>query len=147
MHLNADKQAEINSFFDDNRGEIIRMYMGVDDDGPHPTGYFPFGADLGDYCTLPTGGVRYFEVYTIEQGTSGVLRAPWKHFNNELTLVMHDKITYTRPTPAIQGNFFVGAIGLYHPQSEVRVSHKKGLQVDVLHGGNCSVVDNGTLSD
>jgi hypothetical protein len=140
MQRNASKQLEIETFFDSVRGELFQLSMGT-----VPTGFFPFGADLGDYGTT---GHSDFDVYSLDQNSTGVLRAPWLHFENEIALVMKNKITYQQPLPVAQGSFLIGdEIELFHPQSEVDVSRVKSLKTELLHGGNCTSVDNGRVAD
>jgi hypothetical protein len=139
MQRNASKQLEIETFFDNVRSELFQLNMGT-----APTGFFPFGADLGD---CGGSGANAFDVYALDQTATGVLRAPWLHFDNDLTLVLKNKFAYTRPAQVDQGSFFIGDIGLHHPQSEVDVSRVSSLKADLLHGGNCAFVDNGKIAD
>lgn len=140
MHLNAAKQIELQTFFESTRGDLF--YLGL---GNAETGFFPFGADLGDYDNVY--GDTSFGCTALTPEYSGVLRSPWLHFNNAITLVMKNKQQYTRPQPVNQGNFYIGNIGLYHPQDEIKVTCESGLQSDVLRGGNCSFVNNGIKAD
>lgn len=140
QHLSASKQFEFETFTESTRGQSIYLTL-----GNLETGYFPFGADLGchDNCT----GETSFEAYILTPEHSGVLRSPWKHFNNAYTLVMKSRQQFTRPQPVNQGNFFIGNIGLYQPQSEIDVRRVSNLKSDILPGGNCAFVDSGIRSD
>jgi hypothetical protein len=144
MHLNQQKQLALINFFDDIRTSSFRLYMGVENGVAYPTGWFPFGPDYGDYAT---SGNSYFTVYKIDHSNSGVLRSPWKHFNNELTLTLSQALTYTPPAASNQGTFYIGSIGLHHPQYEIQVEKIGGIRGGYLPGGTGYYVDSGINSE
>lgn len=133
-HNNASKQAELKTFFDRVRTDwfIISLYY-------EPTGFFPFGADLGD--------MKNFSCYKIGHDPSGVLRSPWLHFNNGMSLVMRTKPTYTQLARTNQGNFYFTTIGLHQPQSEIQVEKVSKLSAGDLPGGSAYFVDNGIKAE
>lgn len=109
LQLPAAQKANLNSFFKSTlkgRCETVTMALGSD-----PTGFFPFGPDLGDSGT--------FSVHVLSRTQSGQLLQPWKYWEDDIALVLvPPSPAYTPARGAIQGSLQIGTItGLMAPQA------------------------------
>lgn len=105
----AEKLA-LNDFFRDaekGRCENITMRLGV-----NPSGFFPFGPDLGD--------IGDFTVRLLEQKQGGATYSPLIYFRDELKFILVSAPAYMPGTALSEGPFQIGAVtGLMPPQTDI----------------------------
>lgn len=137
--LPIDQKAMLNNFLRDVSGgrcENITMSLGAT-----PTGFFPFGPDLGD--------VGDFTVRLLSQNQSGILMSPLKYFEDELSLVLVSAPTPpAAPSITSQGNFQIGTVtGLLYPQTTFRPTSQYNLQTGISRTGSPYSIDGNNSGD
>jgi hypothetical protein len=134
--LPASQKNLLNEFFRnaaEGRAEPITMAL-----GSSPTGFFPFGPDLGDMGT--------FTVEVVSRNQSGLLYKPYKWFQDEFELVMVSAPSYSLPTRIAQGKFQIGSVsGLRYPGFKPVASY--AFQVDLTRSGVPAALDAGSAGD
>ena len=122
------------AFLRDNRGTEITLSLGAD-----PTGFFPFGPDLGDKGD--------FTVHLDEYVSGGVLDMPFRHFAPELRLKLKSAPAYVLPDPVTEGAFSVGGINFRWPQNGVAPTTRNGRTHVYTRSGAQYGLDLGTGAD
>lgn len=140
--MNAADQANFMLFVDNyytGRGTLdIQMDL-----GSTPSGFFPFGVDLGDK------GI--FHVQIMEVGESGVKYAPWQWFQNSLKLMLIPGSTlpaYTPPTPEDEGplhiyfdSYQLYGLKLLSPQQPAEPEHAMAIHPVITRNGSVFYTD------
>jgi hypothetical protein len=139
--LPTAQKVALNAFFRDagkGRCENVTLSLGND-----PTGFFPFGPDLGD-----SGD---FTVRMVGQEQGGMLFAPFKYFEDKITLVLirgSTLPTYAIPAPIAQGNFQIGTLfGLLYPQNDFKPRSAYAMQTALSRTGDPFSVDGRAAGD
>jgi hypothetical protein len=131
-------QAYLQAFLNDaakGRCETIILRLGAT-----PTGFYPFGPDLGDVGDFTCGILR--------NAPGGVLLEPWLHFPTDLALTLVTAPAYSLPTVVPQGNFQIGTVtGLSFPQAGFTVSKENNWKTGVTNTGVPYSVDGKTAAD
>jgi hypothetical protein len=134
----ASKRLEINNFLRNpavGRCETVTLRLGAT-----ATGFYPFGADLGD--------VGDFTVRVVDITQTGMLFSPMRHFNGKFNFLMVTAPAYSLPTEVAQGNFEIGDVdGLMPPQRDVESESIYNYRTDITRGGTPYSVDGATASD
>lgn len=101
---------------------------------PVGSGFYPFGADMGDIGTYTVREVKY------SRGSR--LNRPYNRFYLDLSLVLVASPEYSIPAGVSQGDLAIGNVmGLPYPK--VTPSYKKPWETDVSSGGVPHTLDRG----
>lgn len=108
LQLPASQKKALNEFLkNESYGRTENFTLRL---GSIPTGFFPFGPDLGD--------VGDFTVRLLTQQQGGMLLAPLRYWQDDISLVLVSAPSYTPPAGVGQGSFIVGTVdGLLYPQN------------------------------
>jgi hypothetical protein len=115
--------------------------------GSTPTGFYPFGPDLGDV------GDFCVKINTREQ--RGMTIAPWKYFEDNISFVFCPDATWPAPNPSMpfprsQGTFGIGNVGacMLQPQDVFKVDTGYNFTETALsRSGVPSNIDGTTAND
>jgi hypothetical protein len=111
------------------RGENVTFQLGAT-----PTGFFPFGADLGDKGN--------FVCRVLDFQESGVLYSPYKYVNSQWRFVLVSAPAYTLPTEIDQGDLVIDEVsGLMPMQKDVDLEIHRAIRTDLTRDGSPYSVD------
>jgi hypothetical protein len=138
FQLSASYQHAFQDFLTDEtlgRCENIIMRLGAT-----PTGFYPFGPDLGD--------VGDFTCRIIENETAGALFSPWLHFESGLSFTLVTPPSYSLPDIVSEGSFQIGTVtGLRLPQAGFKVERENNFKTVATNTGAPYSIDGLTASD
>lgn len=138
LQLPASQKLDLNNFLRDaslGRAENFTLRL-----GSTPTGFFPFGPDLGD--------VGDFSVRLLSQKQGGMLMAPYKYWQDNISLVLVSAPSYAPASGASQGELQIGTVsGLLYPQTLFNPSSIYNYQTGLSRSGVPYSIDGLELSD
>jgi hypothetical protein len=138
FQLSYTDQAALQAFLNDaakGRCETIILRLGAT-----PTGFYPFGPDLGDVGDFTCG--------ILQNAPGGALLDPWLHFPTGLILTLVTAPAYSLPTVVPQGNFQIGTVtGLSFPQAGFAVERENNWLTMATNTGVPYSVDGKTATD
>jgi hypothetical protein len=141
--VNTDEQTALITFLNDlarGRNNDIQLILGND-----PSGFFPFGADLGDKGTF----VMQIPVEDYKEGKQ--LYDPIHWWENDLVMYLKPGSTlpsYDLPPPETEGDLRIGTIEhLLYPQEPSDSNHIRALLSSVTENGTVDVIDKAPAID
>lgn len=138
LQLPISQKSQLNTFLRSDalgRCETFTLRLGSD-----PTGFFPFGPDKGD--------VGDFTVRVLSQQQGGMLLAPWRYFQDDLTLVMVSAPSYSVSDGVSQGSLSIGGCeNLMYPQNGFAPDSYYNYRTDLARAGGPRSVDGLIASD
>lgn len=136
--LNSTDMSSLSSFIDsvnDARGNDITLNL-----GSTPSGFFPFGPDLGDKGS--------FTIRILSESQSGSLYEPWLYFSDELSFLLEASPAYTIPTSKSMGTLQIGTVSnLPCPQTEINVNKRLAITTQINNASQAFAIDLGTAGD
>ena len=104
--MTAGAMVSLSELLRTSRGEDITLRLGDD-----PTGFFPFGPDLGDKGN--------FVVFVDDCEAGGINDNPFRHFTPEVKLKLRTAPGYILPAAVYEGPFEVSGLKFRWPQEGV----------------------------
>jgi hypothetical protein len=136
--LPASQKTDLNTFIrSSSKGRAQNFTLSL---GSIPTGFFPFGPDLGD--------LGDFTIRLIEQKQGGMLYAPLKQWQDNLSFVLVSSPLYTADSGISQGKFQIGSVfGLLFPQNTFNPEYNYDYQTELSRSGIPNSIDGREASD
>lgn len=132
--LTAANMETLAAFLRDHRGEDITLSLGAT-----PTGFFPFGPDLGD--------IGDFTVYIDSHENGGVNMAPFRHFAPEIRLKLRAAPAYSLPAAINEGNLEIAGVNYRWPQNGINPTKHDGRTHGYTRSGTPYNIDTGFSAD
>jgi hypothetical protein len=108
--------------------------------GVTPSGFFPFGPDLGD--------VGDFTVKILDIGDTGIKYSPWLTSAMTMRMLLVSAPEYDMVDDVDDGDFFIGSLtGMAQPQESFLIRREAKYVSDTTRGGDPVVIDSGATSD
>jgi hypothetical protein len=141
--LNTTEQNDFVTFMNDTlKGRCEELIMKL---GSTPSGFFPFGADLGDkgdfHVRVPVDGYK----------EGKLLYDPLRWWENDITFCLVPGSTlpsYTPPAAENEGSLLIGTVAhLLCPQESCESEHLQAIINSLTGNGGVDFIDKGTVID
>lgn len=126
----------VSVYRDEDKGRGVQVGMRLHKN----SGFTPFGPDKGDYGN--------YAVTIYDLAPSGALRAPWKYFSLQCSMIGTEFPDATEPAERTDGTFQIGAVtGLRFPSDFPKPDQNYAVDVTFTRNGTADAIDRLASSD